>query len=365
MNLLIIVATDTHETRGGISRALAAYEHQFGRSNIEFVRVNSHSDMRSRTLSWLKAWCQVTQLAYTYRSNATFWFHCGPWLSMLRKATLAITANTFGCKTIAHLHSPSTSDYLASNTASIFLRAFFKCFDGLIVLTPWWKTLLEERKVKCPIYVCGNPVSDQLLQLARYNLQQVKNIELENSSFTVLSMARLIPGKGIELVIDAARYLPEMRLNIAGEGPLLPVLQASVERYDLSNRVRFLGWLNEDEKIQAFEQADLFCLPSRYDSFGVVFIESMACNVPVIACNWGPVGDVVTRDVGILVPDNDVDALVETIIYMRRHIEQFINHGPQRVVDNYSAEACVINLQAILKRFDDDARAKQESPPQE
>ncbi|WP_434950915.1 glycosyltransferase family 4 protein [Shewanella sp. HL-SH4] len=355
-NKLIIVGTHSTETRGGISAAVSGYEQGFTQQGIEFIRVNSHSDLRSRIFTWLSAWFQVLQLSVKYRSRAVFWFHCGPWLSLTRKWSFAVTARLFGCQTVAHMHSPTLHNYINSQYGQYLLKLFFAPFGRVIALTPWWKDQLVLFGINKPIDVCANPVSEDILSAAIQTLSTPKIVREPQGDIVILSMARLIEGKGIEHVIDAMAILPEhYHLKVAGEGPLKQLLIQRVASLKLQHRVTFVGWVDSVVKHNLFNSVDIFCLPSKYDSFGVVFIEAMAFDLPIIACDWGPITDVVTPEVGLLVPYCHPQAIADSVETLAKNYQDYWGKGPQRVMDNFSPLTCCKNVINSLFQQDNSA----------
>lgn len=346
---VIIVGTHTTETRGGINTALAGYEEGLQKLDVKFIRVNSHSDIRGRLSTWILALWQVLLLAMRYRSKAIFWFHCGPWFSMLRKVSFAITARLFGCKTIAHMHSPAMYGYMDHQYGKYFLKLFFTPFNSVIALTPWWKAQFVSFGIKKPIDVCANPVAEDILSAAKLAMSKPGASVERKDNIVVLSMARLMEGKGVEHVIEAIAQLPECyQLKIAGEGPLKQQLINRVTLLQLQKRVTFLGWVEGLEKHSLLQSVDIFCLPSKYDSFGVVFIEAMAFNLPVIACDWGPISDVVTSDVGWLVPYGDSTTIANQIEHLVKRKGDYNLNGPKRVIENFSSSIC---CEKVAKTF--------------
>ena len=349
---VIIVGTHTTETRGGISTALAGYQEGLNQLEVEYIRVNSHSDIRGRLPTWFSAWWQVLLLAMRYRSKAIFWFHCGPWLSMLRKASFAIPVRLFGCITIAHMHSPTLHNYMDHKYGKHLLKLFFTPFNSVIALTPWWKARLISFGIKKPIDVCANPVAEATLSAAKLALSSSEPSFERKDKIVVLSMARLIEGKGVEHVIDALAQLPECyQLKVAGEGPIKQQLINQVALLKLKKRVSFHGWVDGSGKQNLLQSADIFCLPSQYDSFGVVFIEAMAFNLPVIACDWGPISDVVTPDVGRLVPYDEPKIIATQIDQVIKRREDYSLNGPKRIIANYSSSICCHKVMQVFDRL--------------
>jgi glycosyltransferase involved in cell wall biosynthesis len=102
----------------------------------------------------------------------------------------------------------------------------------------------------------------------------------------VLSVGRLVPYKGFDVLIKAARLFPEeIVVVIVGGGPLRDELAAVIDAEGVSNRVFMAGRLSNDALAALFARATLYCMPSTYraEAFGVVLLEAMACALPIVA----------------------------------------------------------------------------------
>lgn len=99
---------------------------------------------------------------------------------------------------------------------------------------------------------------------------------------TIFFCGRHEPRKGLAVLLEAMAHLPgDVRLWVGSDGPETAALAA---RWAGDPRVEWLGRLSEDEKVARLKGADVFCAPSlRGESFGVVLIEAMAADTPVVA----------------------------------------------------------------------------------
>lgn len=141
---------------------------------------------------------------------------------------------------------------------------------------------------------------------------------------TILSVARQYPRKDTRTLIRAlprvAAEIPDVRLRVIGGGPELPALRVLAAELGVAARIRFDGEVPDDDDVRrAFFLADVFCLPSRQEGFGIVFLEAMAAGLPVVAAEAGAVPEVV-RDgrEALLVPPGDADALAAALIRLLR-----------------------------------------------
>lgn len=88
-----------------------------------------------------------------------------------------------------------------------------------------------------------------------------------------------------------------------------------VKENNLENHIRFLGFLSERDKIAAYRSADVFCLPTNYEGFGIVYLEAMACGTPIVTTDTpGVMEIVIPKRNGLLVPPKDPNELARAII---------------------------------------------------
>ena len=144
-----------------------------------------------------------------------------------------------------------------------------------------------------------------------------------SSAFRLLFVGRLVERKGLKHLLDALatmRSRRPVRLEVVGDGPLRPALEARVAELGLEQVVRFRGFLPETELSAAFAEADAFVLPAVEDAkgdvegLGVVLIEALMHGVPVIASESGGIVDIVRHErTGLLVKPGDAGALADAI----------------------------------------------------
>lgn len=126
----------------------------------------------------------------------------------------------------------------------------------------------------------------------------------KKQSYKILTLSNLIPRKGIDVFLKAVSLInrKDFKVLIGGEGPQKKQLFKLVKQLNIEDKVNFLGFVNENKKIELFQSCDVFVLPSHKENFGVVLIEAMACGKPVIATRCGGPEDFIIPEVGILVP---------------------------------------------------------------
>jgi glycosyltransferase involved in cell wall biosynthesis len=102
----------------------------------------------------------------------------------------------------------------------------------------------------------------------------------------ILFLGRIHPGKGVEYLIPALRHVatPDATVVIVGgdSGGYREQMERAVAAHHLDDRVIFTGALRGRRKLEALVDADVFCLPSEHENFGISVIEAMAAGCPVV-----------------------------------------------------------------------------------
>jgi len=130
-------------------------------------------------------------------------------------------------------------------------------------------------------------------------------------------VARLTTQKGHSTLLQAMSKLIQQsnvlpHLVLVGDGELRSSLEALVSRLKLDSHVSFLG--NRPDASQLMYDFDIFAHPSRWEGFGLVFLEAMAAGVPIIATRTSAIPEIVEDgETGLLVPVDDGDALSDAL----------------------------------------------------
>ena len=154
----------------------------------------------------------------------------------------------------------------------------------------------------------------------------------------VLFVGRLVPYKGVPVLIEALRGLAATAV-IVGAGPLGESLRAQAHAAGISDRVVFAGEVDDDELLALYLACDMFVLPSvtHAEAFGMVQLEAMACGRPVICTNLPSGVPWVNQhgETGLVVPPGDVEALRDAIGELARdeHLRARMGAAARRRVE--------------------------------
>ncbi|MCK5853119.1 glycosyltransferase family 4 protein [bacterium] len=144
------------------------------------------------------------------------------------------------------------------------------------------------------------------------HLEFLEKLNINNDDVILGTLSRLVPDKGLEDLIQAFALIhisnPEIKLIIAGDGPLRNKLANLTEKLQIKDNVNFIGW--QDDVTQTLALFDVFCLPTLREGFGYVFLEAQAAGVPVIATKISPLTETMQDgESALLVPPNSPEEL--------------------------------------------------------
>lgn len=332
---LHLIATAVKHGRGGISTALVGFTETAVLQQQGLNIIESHV-AGGRWAAYRQA---AARIRTEVQAGDVVWLHCARWLSMLRKLMLARIARKRGAKVYFHFHSMVTEHYMQHWLGRLLLKRMLKLANGIVVVSDWWKQrFIDGLDVPAEhIFVCPNPLDQSFQNRARREAEVHADAD---APVQLLAMTRLVPGKGVSETIAALSALPaRFHLKIAGEGPLESTLREQVTELDLEDRVEFLGWIDYERKLDVLQSTDIFCLPSRFDSFGMGFIEAMALGIPVVAYNGGPTASVVPHQkCGYLVDSVSPTAIAGAVENCVTHYTDYATAAYQHAQSNFSAE---------------------------
>lgn len=346
--IIVSISPDPDTGRGGISSAVAAVKPSLLQRRPESLFIVSHT-ASARLSSFLHALVEVRALKNRPR---ILWLHCGPWLSTLRKLLLALSGHDREQAVLLHLHSAQLARYLRQSLPRYILRVLIERTGGTIVLSGYWRKLVAETTGVCEtkLHVVPNAVEASFAARAE-ELAMESAVPLAlGSRIRVTTMARLIPEKGVDRVFKALAELPsEYELTVAGDGPERAALERLASELGIDQRVRFVGWLDREMKLSLLTHSDLFCLPSRHDSFGIAFAEAMACGVPVVAVRNTAVEEVVIHGLtGIVAESDDPRTLARAIITAVGQHAQLRQQGLLQVRRLYTPDSVAARVDEVV-----------------
>ncbi|MEW6754946.1 MAG: glycosyltransferase family 4 protein [Candidatus Latescibacterota bacterium] len=196
---------------------------------------------------------------------------------------------------------------------------------------------------------------------AGVDLTRFRPLEVEGDGRpTIVFAGRLVAHKGVVALVEAACRVgaahPDLRVKLVGRADRAMVcrLQETAAQAGLPALLEFVGFVPREELAVQLCQAHLFAAPSEYEGGpGFVYLEAMACGLPVIACAGSGAAEVVQAGAtGLLVPPRDHDALcaaLERLLASPRRRRAMGLRARRYVERHADARACTARLEAFYE----------------
>jgi glycosyltransferase involved in cell wall biosynthesis len=302
----------------------------------------------------LKVW----KYRFTNRQLILYYMPAGPnKIPILRDLMLLALVRPLFSKTIFHFRASGISEYVSKKSflfqwvCKFIYGSPFKAIQ-LSSLNPADAKFFSAKN----IFYVPNGIEDCAGQKLDHKKEEIKD-----GFVRILFIAALREDKGFSVLLDALHVLIQQkvtnfRLLVMGEFTSTEYEQEvkiKLDEFGLLNHVEFLGLKTGEEKWSYFLMADFLCFPTFYDceSFGNVLIEAMMFRLPVIASNWRGIPDILTEDIGFLVPIRDKDKLAEKIHLLIRD-ESLRKHlgcnARQKFLKKYTLNTYLTQIEKIL-----------------
>lgn len=197
-----------------------------------------------------------------------------------------------------------------------YMKQIIKLFnkvDYVTAPTLIGTAILAAYHVNKPMQALSNGID--LEQFKRPSKTALENFRVKykfSNSPIILYIGRLDKEKKVNILIEAMQYLPkdlDFQLVIEGKGQQMDVLIGLAENLGLKNKVRFMGFINEDELKALYAVSSIFVMPSTAELQSLVTMEAMAMGLPVIGAHAGALPYLIKPDVNgyLFEPDDPKD----------------------------------------------------------
>ncbi|MBI4534258.1 MAG: glycosyltransferase family 4 protein [Candidatus Melainabacteria bacterium] len=200
------------------------------------------------------------------------------------------------------------------------------------------------------IVIIPNGTDPQVFDF-KFNQQSLRSQYANPSEKIVLYVGRMVREKGVQVLLDSAPKIlaayPNTKFLLVGTGYYTDNLKHHVSQLGLGDRVNFLGYVSDQDLLRIYKIADIVCIPSLYEPFGIVALEGMAAKVPVVTSDAGGLTDFVELMVtGITTYAGDSSSLAWGILEVLRNPEL-----AQRLAqDAYEKVRNIYNWKVIARR---------------
>ncbi len=298
--LVDVLATGLSE----IGQPAVVYARGRGREEKAWDAARAYPVVRMRGHSWIRHSSRnfmpyIFQMIWRYRPAVLY---AASWQLAGRPAALA---RRLGCRV-------EVLAYGRDVTAREELPGALRSADRIVALTRWLAGEIVDRGADPTRVRVVHPAVHPPREAGDPSLLR-RRLGLDADAPLVLTVARLVPRKGHDVLLEAfaavLRRHPRAALLIVGQGPRREAIERSVRAAGLGSRVRLAGYLDGEALETAYRAARVFALPCREErggdteGFGLVFLEAGARGLPVVAGRTGGVPEaVLDGETGLLVP---------------------------------------------------------------
>jgi glycosyltransferase involved in cell wall biosynthesis len=244
-----------------------------------------------------------------------------------------------GSPSVVHVHLSSQSNLLfMKHVLEIYKALLFKiakrCISHFIVPTQAYKQLLQKYKIKNEdISVVPYGVDKSFINIGT----ERKYYSLKNEPIKLLTVARLYHQKGIDRALHTLRFLKDKKINVTytvvGDGPEKNDLKRMSKELGVAESVEFVGAVPSPDIGEYYKNADIFFLPSRFESFGIVLIEAAACGLPVVASDIPTIRNVASEFALLVKPGaENFGKGVMDLIDNERLVEELVKKGKEEAL---------------------------------
>jgi glycosyltransferase involved in cell wall biosynthesis len=167
-------------------------------------------------------------------------------------------------------------------------------------------------------------VVPELIDLAEWRRLLAEQQRVVSERFTVLFVGRFYRRKRVEILLRAAAALrgriPNLEVRLVGAGPCGRQLRRLASELKLDGAVTWLGDVSRSQLVAEYRRADMFCLPSVQEGFGIVLLEAMAAGTPIVAARAAAIPEAAPH--GLLVDPESAEALAAAIEELYRSPEK-------------------------------------------
>lgn len=174
----------------------------------------------------------------------------------------------------------------------------------------------------------------------------------------IVSVGRMVPEKGFQHLIDAAREIlyeiPNARFVIAGKGGMLEELKYRAQALGIADRVHLPGYVSDEDLLKLLKVADCAVYPSLYEPFGIVALEAMAAHTPVVVSDTGGLSGIVEHGVtGMKAYKGSAESIawgVKQILYNPDWAKAMVDQAYQRLIDTFNWDIIAEQTKGVYSR---------------
>jgi glycosyltransferase involved in cell wall biosynthesis len=179
----------------------------------------------------------------------------------------------------------------------------------------------------------------------------------DTDKIAILFTAYLVKRKGLQYLLDAMKIIKlktdkNIVLNIVGDGPDKLYFENIMKKYQLKDCVNFIGFVEHNDTLKYFQNADIYCHPALGEPFGLSIVEAMSCGLPIVVFNLGGAPEVLTeKNNNFIAEPRNTDDLANKLLALIENKELRIKTGQINrniAVNNYDWDIIANKILSVI-----------------
>jgi glycosyltransferase involved in cell wall biosynthesis len=323
-----------------------------GKTNVQIYNINHEKGPNAfiKIIRYIIIQLRISNQLKKNTKNTRIWvFFIGGNLLIIPM----IVAKLLRRKVILVLSGSSYESFKSSNS---FLTTFINILENIdrflsdhIIL--YSNNLINEWNLK----KYTNKISIASRHFLNFDVFKIKK-NLGERKNLVGYIGRLSEEKGISVFIDAIpkamKNIKDIEFLIVGDGNFNNEIKNFILTNNLSNRVKFIGWISHESIPDYLNELKLLIIPSYTEGLPNILLEAMACGTPVLATPVGSIPDIIRDgETGFILSENNPDTIAENIknILNNPNLNRIVDTAKNFVEKNYTFRICVKKYEKVIQ----------------
>lgn len=282
---VLTVGPECANPKGGVAQCL----HTYGRNVFPKMKILTNScdgNVVGKSMKFLSSIFKFCLICLKDKEIQIVHIHSASYNSFRRASIFVDLSKRLKKKIVLHVHGGGFKDFYLHNTKFVN-QTLSKC-DAVIALSPSWKAFFQNEVGSEYVWVIPNVID--VPTIVNYN---------KDGLFHLLYMGHINKSKGIfdlvEMLCDNKdEYMGKLVLDIGGGMYDSSLLLNYIECNRLGALIRFHGWVSGDKKVELFNTADAFILPSYVEGVPISILEAESYGLPIISTCVGGIPEIVS-----------------------------------------------------------------------
>lgn len=341
---VLMIGVDQN-TPGGMAAVVKTYSLYF--RNLKYISTWKVGNYFTKLFCAIRAVVVAFLYLIIDRNIRIIHIHAAANASFYRKSIFVRIGKFFKKKVILHMHAADFIEFFNNSQKQGEIIKTISACDRLVVLSQYWKTYFENIGINgSMIEILNNIIPPPIDRI----------IESDDMNIKLLFLGEIGKRKGIYDILevlhkDITYFKNRISFRIGGNLEELKLIE-TIERYKLTDFVKFEGWVKGDKKNECLNWADIFILPSYNEGLPIAILESMSYGLPIISTKVGGIPEILlNHQNGILISPGNLEEIDNALRFFIENKHKIAEYGAnaRETINGYRAEVVIEKLNQLYK----------------